>query len=64
MPEEIIQPKKSWFKSRTLWVNFLAAVALFAQSQFTFVFSPELQGMIIMLLNILIRFDTTTKITG
>lgn len=50
---------KKWYKSRQLWLNFLAAVALFSQSQFGFVVSPEMQGYLLVILNALLRLDTT-----
>lgn len=54
---------KPFYKSRTLWVNVLAGVALFVQQQFGFVFSGELQGMILIILNLILRFDTKQPIS-
>lgn len=53
---------KDWYRSRTLWVNFLSLFALVLQSQFGYVFSPELQGAILIIANALLRFDTNTGI--
>ncbi len=50
---------KKWYKSRTLWLNVLASVGLFAQNQFGFVIPMELQAVLIAWMNILLRFDTT-----
>ena len=32
--------KKGWWRSKTLWVNLVAGVALVGQSQFEFVIDP------------------------
>lgn len=49
---------KSWYKSRTLWVNAVAAVAMFVQQQFGFAVPAELQMYFLTLLNVVLRFDT------
>lgn len=54
---------KSWYKSRIVWLNVLAAVALFLQQQFGYVFSVEIQGLVLMVLNTLLRFDTSEPIS-
>ena len=54
---------KSWYKSRTVWLNVLAAVALFLQQQFGYIFSVELQGLGLMVLNLVLRFQTDTGIS-
>jgi len=54
---------KKWYSSRTVWLNVLAAVTLFLQQQFGFVFSVELQGLILMVLNLILRFDTSEPIS-
>ena len=54
---------KSWYKSRTVWLNVLAAVALFLQQQFGYIFSVELQGLVLMVLNLVLRFQTDTGIS-
>ena len=53
---------KSYLKSRTIWVNTLALVALVLQAQFGFVLTSEAQGAVLILLNIILRFDTDTAI--
>ncbi len=50
--------KKKWYKSKTFWVNILAAFALVAQSQFGWVISPEGSAMILAGINFLLRLIT------
>jgi uncharacterized membrane protein len=50
--------KKAWWKSRTLWVNLVAGLALLAQSQFGFVIDGELQGAILAVVNLALRLIT------
>ena len=54
---------KNPFTSKTLWVNILAIVALFAQNKFGFVLSPEIQVTILALINMGLRLITKTEIT-
>lgn len=54
---------KKWYKSRTLYLNLIGAVAFFAQAQFGFVVPVELQGMLLAALNALLRFDTDEGIS-
>lgn len=55
---------KSWYKSRTLWVNLLAAVALFVQNQYGYVLSPETQAYALMIVNMLLRAITKEELTA
>lgn len=55
---------KSWYLSRTLWVNVLAAVALFLQNQYGFVMPPELQAGFLMALNVVLRVITKEGLTA
>jgi hypothetical protein len=55
-------PKKSWWKSRTFWVNAITVVA-FGVAKFTGYEVPEgTIAMVIAGLNILLRFDTVDPI--
>lgn len=53
---------KHWFASKTLWLNILAAAALVIQSFTGFVVSPEVQGAILILLNVILRLVTKSEI--
>jgi len=54
---------KPFWKSRTLWANAIALVALGLQEAFGHEVLPlEIQGTILGLLNIVLRFATTTPI--
>ena len=50
---------KQWYKSRTLWVNLLAFSAFMTQHVTGQVWlDSELQGAILTILNVILRFDT------
>lgn len=53
---------KPFWQSKTLWANLAAAVALFAQSQYGFVISPEVQGYAVMAVNAILRMITKTAV--
>ena len=55
--------KKQWYKSRTLWVNMLAFVAFMTQytTGQTWL-NSEMQGAILTILNVILRFDTHTSL--
>lgn len=50
--------KKAWWRSKTLWINGVAAGALIAQSQWGFVISPEAQAAILAVVNLALRIIT------
>jgi len=53
---------KVWWRSKTLWVNFLALVATLLQAKFGFVLDPGLQGVILTSLNLIFRAVTKEPI--
>ena len=55
---------KSWYKSRTLWVNTLAAVAMVVQSFTGFVVEPEAQAGVLAVLNLILRAVTKAGLEG
>jgi len=57
MTDEI---KKVWWKSKTLWVNVIAMVAMIVQSQYGFFIAVEEQAAIIVVLNLILRAITKT----
>ncbi|MBM4301636.1 MAG: hypothetical protein FJ121_08915 [Deltaproteobacteria bacterium] len=50
--------KKAWYRSKTLWINLVAGVALVAQSRFGFVIDAEVQGGILTVINLVLRLIT------
>jgi hypothetical protein len=54
--------KKAWWRSKTLWVNVVAGMALLAQSQFGFVVDGEIQGAILTLINLALRLITNEPV--
>jgi hypothetical protein len=57
MSEEI---KKVWWKSKTLWVNVIAMVAMIVQSQCGFLIAVEEQAALIVMANLILRAITKT----
>lgn len=61
-PQEITEAAKHFLQSKVLWVNILAFLAFFIQTQFGFVISEELQLQLLSLINIGLRFVTKEKL--
>ena len=55
---------KEWYKSRTLWVNFLGLVAFILLHYFLIRIPPELVAFVLIILNIILRFKTEAKLTN
>jgi len=57
---------KSWYQSKTLWVNLIAVVAIILNSQFGFQLDAETQAVVVTtvlaVVNIILRFFTDTEI--
>lgn len=53
---------KSWFKSKTLWVNVLSIVTIVAGSEFGYVITPETQVYILSAVNFALRFVTSEPV--
>ena len=53
---------KQWYTSKTMWVNFIALLALFAQSQFGFVIDAEAQAAILVVINLILRAVTGSPV--
>jgi uncharacterized membrane protein len=51
--------KKAWWRSKTLWVNVVAGIALLVQSrQYGFVIDAEVQVAILTVINLVLRVIT------
>jgi len=54
---------KKWYTSKTLWVNFMAGVAVIVQAIAGVEWlDPEVQGAIIVLINLALRIFTKTSL--
>lgn len=54
---------KKWYLSRTLWVNFIALIALIIQTATgKDIMAPEYQGMILTLANVILRIITKQEL--
>jgi len=53
---------KHWYQSKTLWVNFIAIVAIVLNSQFGYEMDAETQALaattILAIVNVILRFFT------
>lgn len=54
---------KVWYRSKTLWVNLIAVVALIAQAQYGFVIAPAEQVGILAVINVILRAITNEGLT-
>jgi hypothetical protein len=61
MTESLATGKEFWL-SKTLWVNVLAVVGLFVQTQSGFVFDPTTQAGVLCLVNMGLRLITKEPI--
>ncbi len=51
---------KSWYKSKTLWINFIAVVALGFQTAYGFVVPADYLAYALGIINIIMRIITKT----
>jgi len=49
---------KSIFKSKTLWANLIAVLAMFAQNSYGVAIEPETQVSILAVVNVVLRLVT------
>jgi hypothetical protein len=61
--KEFNMEAKKWYTSKTVWVNALALVGMIAQTQTGFIFSEEMQIMLLSLINLGLRVITKEQIT-
>lgn len=50
---------KSWYKSKTLWVNTVAVAAFAVQTYTGFIVDADLQAAVLGILNVILRFETS-----
>lgn len=53
---------KTWYTSKTLWINLITVIAMIVQSQLGYVISPELQAYLLALINLILRAVTGTSL--
>lgn len=53
---------KTWYLSKTLWLNVIAVLALLLQTCFGFVIDPEAQAALLALINIILRCTTKAQL--
>lgn len=58
-----MEESKSVWTSKTLWVNLLAAFALFLQNQFGFALDPGVQALILAGINFILRLVTRKAVS-
>lgn len=52
-----------WYLSKTFWVNFLAALAMFIQNQYGYAIPAEYQAYALVLVNLFLRTITKTELS-
>ena len=60
LPEKI--PVKKWYRSKLIWANLLGIISILLQSHFGLWIPPEMQVMILSIINIVLRMITKEKI--
>jgi amino acid transporter len=55
--------KKPWYRSKTMWVNIIAGLALLIQLYSGFIIGPEEQTAIIIVINLILRAITGKGLT-
>lgn len=58
----VVRSIKPWYKSRTIFVNLLALIAMIVQNQTGYVVDAEVQTAILVIANLFLRFDTDSAI--
>ena len=53
---------KYWFKSKTIWINLIAVIALAIQTQYGYAISLENQAIILVVVNMILRVITKEEI--
>ena len=53
---------KHWYTSKAIWVNAVAVGAAIAQAKYGYVVSPETQGIILGVINVVLRYYTEQPI--
>lgn len=54
---------KKWYQSKMIWLNLIALVASLLQAKWGLVMSPEMQGVMLTVLNLILRSVTKEEIT-
>lgn len=63
MDKETSSQIKHVLKSKTIWVNVIALLAIIIQKNSGFELSPDLQMELLTIVNIILRLVTSEKIT-
>lgn len=53
---------KKWYLSKTFWINTILIIALLIQGNTGFIIGPELQAILIALVNLVLRKVTKQEI--
>ena len=61
-PTPIPPKSKPKYKSKTLWINIVALLAIIAQIQFGFIIHPEEQAALVIVINLILRLVTNTAL--
>lgn len=63
IPDVIEMPVKHILKSKIIWANFIALCCFFFQQKYGFLIPPDMQGELLVLINIILRTLSNSKLT-
>ena len=58
----MVEEKKKWYKSKTLWTNAIAIGAIIIESEYGYPISAETQLLVLGLVNFILRIVTKEEI--
>jgi len=61
--DEMRHSGKPFYLSKTLWVNIIACATIMIQARYGFIVSPELQGVALVIINIILRAITKEELS-
>lgn len=62
MVKNMVEEKKKWYKSKTLWTNIIAVGAIIIESEYGYPITAETQLIVLGLVNFVLRLVTKEEI--
>jgi hypothetical protein len=60
--KNMVEEKKKWYKSKTLWTNAIAIGAIIIESKYGYPISAEIQLLVLGWINFILRIITKEEI--
>jgi len=54
---------KKWYQSKTFWINIVGAIGIAVQTQTGYIMNPATQGVILSVINMILRKITKEPVT-